>query len=288
MPDRSKQVHLGSKPDSKPPRFYEAKTKPRMPVTHARGPVATGVPLHDTLPEIKAAKIPKIMDMIKSSDPKERLKACRRIDTLILATEDSKMLTELVGLALDAFNGEKDAAVISVAIDCFAHATSKGKPLNTVLGGIVVCLSGDDNEEQRQRILALLEAEKPEGEARSNLTSTLRQLLSSTTERDVESLAEIRSQYFFEANRAVRSRGCRYLIRPSIAPNSEANHDLLSFASGLSSSSLFERKQAMKSLIAYVTGDDSAREVLGILPSNVNRELECVRNHCIEKLKEKI
>ncbi|MFH1685342.1 MAG: hypothetical protein ABH983_03470, partial [Candidatus Micrarchaeota archaeon] len=213
--DRPNNIRTGAQLDSKPPRFHEAITRPAMPVVTKNSLSGRQKPLHDTIPEMRVAKLLTIKRGLESEDPGERWRVCTHLNTMIEATTDEKDLRELVRIALGAFEGEKDPNVIFTLLDCFAQATNKGDYLNTVLGGVVKCLDGEQNAELRKSVIALLEAESYMDRNRSHLTVPLLKLLSASTEQDEQFLAEVKSQFLFEANCVVRLQGCRYMLKPT-------------------------------------------------------------------------
>ncbi|MBU0527461.1 hypothetical protein KKE92_03200 [Candidatus Micrarchaeota archaeon] len=291
IPDRPKNVRIGRKLDSSPPGFRESPTRPAMPVVTKDGLSGRQKPLHDTIPEMRAAKLLTIKRGLESEDSTERWRACTHLNTMIEATAGEKDLRELVRIALGAFEGEKDPNVIFTLLDCFAQATNKGDYLNTVLGGVVKCLDSEQNAELRKSVIALLEAESYMDRGRSHLVVPLLKLLSASTEQDEQFLAEIKSQFLFEANCVVRSQGCRYMLKPTTTSTdyvTKINPASPRTVKDLKSGSAVLRTRAMNKLISYVIDADSAREVLSLITLHVTKEAEEIRTHCIEKIKKEI
>jgi hypothetical protein len=289
IPERPKNARLGAESDTRPPKPREAITKPAIPI----GPlVARQMPLHETMPEMKKAKLFKLQKDFESHDPLERWKACMDL-TLMIENSDAKNLEGPVGIALEAFKKENDTNVVIALLEFLVTATNKGYPLNKVLSRILLRLDGEQNAELRKSAIALLQAESHIKGKEPPLAAPLLKLLASCSPQDGKFLAELKKQMAIDTAHPTGKAACsapffdgRYLIVPSPAETtSEDTSELPHSASRLNSESLVMRRRVAKILISYVTDADTAREVLSILPSVLTHEAEQVRSHCIEKIK---
>ncbi len=279
--DRSDVVRAGSSPESSIRRFREAPTQPSMPVASA------AKPLHDTIPEMRGARLQKIKKGLESEHSSERWKFAADLGKMIKATDETN-LQELIEVAFDALEGEKNPAVVFALIDCFVHATGKGFPPDSVADRIIESLDGDENIEIRKSTIMYLGTEAfLNGETKSLEYSLLRLLIASTPS-DAEFLAKLRSEV--ESEEKAPSSDGLYMITPESSADfvTRESSDLPQLTKGLASESMLLRKRALKDLLSYVKDADTAREVMSILPSPRTAEAEAVCAHCIERLKPEI
>ncbi len=253
--DRPNNIRTGAQHDSKPPKFHEAITRPAMPVVTKKGLAARQKPLHDTIPEMRVAKLLTIRSGLESEASTERWSACTHLNTMIEATPDEKDLKELVGIALGAFEGEKDPNVIFSLLDCFIHATTKGVPLASVLGTIVQCLDGDENAEIRKSVIVFLETETFMNRNHQSLPSSLLRLLTASTSYNNEFIAKLRSPIVPEAKSSAQitspsatAPDGRYLITTKISTSDfviDPNPTPTNLARCLTAESLVLRRRVM-------------------------------------------